>query len=124
MIFPKPLPPEGFPIAVRASFTVFKRFPLLAIASNNLAPRLILFEDGLEHRVITTQRHLYANIEQIDARQSFATHSIIFHWRDGPFAFSANVGAVESQLSLLIFFAGRHVPLSARARKIMQESRS
>jgi len=124
MIFPKPLPPEGFPIAVRASFTVFKRFPLLAVASNNLAPRLILFEDGLEHRVITTQRHLYGNIEQIDARQSFATHSIIFNWRDGPFAFSANVGAVESQLSLLIFFAGRHVPISARARKIMQESRS
>ena len=36
----------------------------------------------------------------------------------------ANLGGVEAQLSLLIFFAGRHVPLSARARKIMQESRS
>jgi hypothetical protein len=103
MTIPKPLPAAGFPIFVHTSFTVFKRFPLFAVAGNNLAPRLTLFEDHLEHRVITTRRHGYQDIEQIDVQQKFATHSIIFHWRDGPFAFSANLGDTAA-LGFRLFF--------------------
>lgn len=119
MTIPHPLPAAGLPITVRASFTVFKPFPLLAIATNSLAPLLMLFEDALEHRVITTRRHAYRDIEQIDARQNFATQNIIFYWRDGLFAFSANVGEAAALRSLLIFFAGRQIPLTDRARKIL-----
>ena len=119
MTIPQPLPAAGFPIPVKASFTVFKRFPLLAIASNNLAPRLILFEDHLEHRVITTRRHGYGDIEQIDAQQKFATHSIRFHWRDGLFAFSVNLGEAAALGPLLGFFAGRQIVLSDRARQLI-----
>jgi len=119
MTIPQPLPDTGFPIPVRASFTVFKRYPWLAIASNNLAPRLLLFEDRLEHRVIVSRRHVYSDIEKIDARQRFAAHNIIFHWRDGMFAFNANVGDAESLRCLLVFFAARQIPFTEEARKIM-----
>ena len=120
MTIPEPLPAAGLPIPVRASFTVVKRIPWLAITSNNLAPRLIMFEDGLESRVIITRRHDYCDIEQIDARQTFAAQSIIFHWHDGLFAFSANIGEAATLGALLVFFAGRQIPLSERARRLMR----
>jgi len=70
----------------------------------------------------STRRHAYRYIEHIDARQIFAAQNIIFCWRDGLFAFSVNLGDAASLRSLLVFFAGRQIPLTERARKIIRES--
>jgi hypothetical protein len=70
VIIPSPLPDGGLAVPLRASFLVFKRLPLLGVATNNAAPRLELFENRIELRVITRQIRRYEDLEYVDARQA------------------------------------------------------
>ena len=119
MTIPENMPADGFAIPLRASFTVFKRFPLLGVASNNHGPRLILFHDSVQYRVIITGQHNVQDIEHIDALQTFGTQNIVFCWRRRLCAFSANVGDADVLRSLLRYFTKRQVQLTERAHKIM-----
>jgi hypothetical protein len=116
---PTPLPPEGFSTRPRASFAVFRGLPLLGIATNSLTPKLILFKDYIECRVLKTQRRRYEEIESVDALQAFGTQNVILFWRAGILAFSANLGKEEPLLALLRFFRDRGNVLGDRARKIL-----
>jgi hypothetical protein len=78
---PDPLPHGGFAISLRASFLVFKFLPIFGIATNNAAPRLVLFNDRLEFRVIAGRLRRYEDLEYIDALQTFGTQNIILCWR-------------------------------------------
>ncbi|HEX2929070.1 MAG TPA: hypothetical protein VHV54_05110 [Candidatus Binatia bacterium] len=119
MNIPTPLPTEGYSISPRASFAVFKSFPLLGIATNSLTPKLILFQDHIECRVLKTQRRHYEEIESVDALQTFGTQNVILFWRAGILAFSANLGKEELLIALLHFFRDRGNVLGDRARKIL-----
>lgn len=119
MIIPTPLPPEGFSISPRASFTIFKSFPLVGIATNSLTPKLILFSDHIECRVLKTQRRRYEEIESVDALQPFGTQNVILFWRLGIFSFSANLGQEEALIAILRYFRDRGNLLGERARKIL-----
>ena len=121
MNIPNPLPNDGLAIPLRASFTVFKNLPLLGIATNNVAPKLILFKDGIEFRVITTKRRQYGEIETVDARQIFGTHNLILCWRGRFFVFSANLGKEQPLIALLHFFRDRGTVLSHRAQSLLAE---
>jgi hypothetical protein len=115
MVIPDPLPREGFDVPLRASFRVFRGAPLLGVATNNAAPRLILFDDAIEFRVVTRQRRRWEDLERVDARQSFGTQNIILHWRRNFFAFSGNLGAEAPLIALLRFFGGRGAELTKEA---------
>ena len=119
MTIPDIIPAAGFAIPLRASFTVFKPFPLLGVASNNHGPRLNLFHDSVQYRVMIPRQRNLQEIEHIDALQTFGTQNIIFCWRRRLFAFSANVDDTDVLRSLLRYFTGRQVRLTERARKIM-----
>lgn len=119
MNIPTPLPLEGFSISPRASFTIFKSFPLFGIATNSLTPKLILFSDRIECRVLKTQRRRYEEIETVDALQTFGTQNVILFWRAGILGFSANLGKEEALIALLRFFRDRGNVLGDRARKIL-----
>ena len=116
---PHPLPEEGLAIPVRASFTVLKSFPLIAVATNHLAPKLILFADKIECRVILMRRRRYEDIESVDAFQKFGTHNLILCWRGRSLAFSANLGKEETLIAVLRFFRARGNLLAERARKLL-----
>jgi hypothetical protein len=118
MVIPDPLPRAGFDVPLRASFLVFKGAPLFGVATNNAAPRLILFDDAIEFRVITRQRRRWQDLEKVDARQSLGTQNIILHWRGTFFAFSANLGAEPALIALLRFFGSRGVELTKEAAAI------
>jgi hypothetical protein len=119
MEIPKPLPQEGFPVPLKASFLVFKALPWFGVAYNNAAPRLTLFEDRLEYRVVTSARRSYADIESVDARRWIATQNVILRWRGHTFAFSGNVGAADRLAALLKFFDERGAKLTPRARQML-----
>jgi hypothetical protein len=119
VIIPSPPPDGGFSIPLRASFLVFRKFPLLGVATNNAAPRLILHDDRIEHRVITRQIHRYEELERVDARQALGTQNIILYWRRGVFAFSANLGAENALVELLRFFQSRGIVLTKRATSLL-----
>jgi hypothetical protein len=116
---PKPLPPDGYSIPLRAAFLVFKKFPLLGIAKNNAAPRLVLFDDRIEFRVIARQHRQFEDLENVDARQTLGTQNIILSWRRGLLAFSANLGTEDSLVELLKFFRERGTHLNERARELL-----
>ena len=88
---------------------MLKRFPLLGVATNTAAPRLVLFQDRIEFRVITRQRHRYEDLESIDARQTLGTQNIVLFWRRGLFAFSANLDTEESLIVLIKCFRDRGI---------------
>jgi hypothetical protein len=119
MIIPDPLPDSGFSIPVRASFLVFKKFPILGVATNNAAPRLELFNDRMQLRVITRQIRRYEDLDYVDARQTLGTQNVVLCWRRSFFAFAANIGAEEPLIELLRFFQRRGVALADRARGIV-----
>ena len=118
VIIPNPLPEDGLAIPLRASFLVFKKFPLFGVATNNAAPRLILFNDRMEFRVITRQIRQYEDLESVDARQTLGTQNIVLRWRRGAFAFCANLGAEQPLAELLRFFQRRGIEVTARANSI------
>jgi hypothetical protein len=120
MMIPKPLSQEGFAVPLKASFVVFKALPLLAVAHNNATPRLTLFEDRLEYRVIRLTRKNYADIEAVDARQWLGTQSLILGWRGRMMGLACNVGAEDPLIALLEFFASRGGKLTTRARRILK----
>jgi hypothetical protein len=112
VIIPSPLPDGGLAVPLRASFVVFKRLPLLDVATNNAAPRLELFEDRIELRVITRQMRRYEDLEYVDALQTLGTQNIILCWRRRFFAFAANVGVEHLLVGLLRFFQHRGIDLT------------
>ncbi|HKY08218.1 MAG TPA: hypothetical protein VJQ55_08255 [Candidatus Binatia bacterium] len=125
MAIPDPLPESGLSIPLRASFLVFKIFPLFGMATNNAAPRLVLFNDRIEFRVIASQARRYEELEYIDALQTFGTQNIILCWRRRFFAFSANLGDKGRLFDLLRFFQRRRINLTERAHSILaRESHS
>ena len=97
---------------------MFKTLPLLGVATNNAAPRLILFDERIEFRVVTRQQRRYEDIESVDARQTFGTQNIVLFWRCGLFAFSANLGTEESLIILMKFFRDRGINLNENARNL------
>lgn len=119
MNVPNPIPNEGFSISPRASFTIVKALPLLGVAKNNFNPKLILFPDGVEYRVLRTRRRRYEEIESVDALQALGTQNVILRWRDSFFAFGANLGKEDSLIALLRFFRDRGNSLGERALKLL-----
>jgi hypothetical protein len=119
VIIPNPLPDTGTSVPLRAAFLVLKKFPLLGVAANNAAPRLVLYEDRIEYRVITRRSHRYEELEHVDARQTLGTQNIILCWRRGLLAFSANLGSEDALVDLLRFFQRRGIMLTARATSLL-----
>ena len=67
MVIPKPIPETGIAVPLRAAFLVFKRWPRMGVASNNLNPRLTLFPEHLEYSVLSVKRRSYWDIASVDA---------------------------------------------------------
>ena len=120
MNIPDPLPDAGFDVPLRAAFTVFRAMPLIGVSTNSASPRLTLFPDRVEYKVISRGAKRYDELASVDARQSLGTQNVILIPRGGMFAFSANVGEEGRLLALLDFFARRGVALAARAQTLRQ----
>jgi len=119
MAIPDPLPGDGFSVFARASFSVLKAFPLVAVAANHFNPKLMLFPDSVDCRVILTRRHRYEEIERVDVFQRFGTHTLILCWRGRSLAFAADLGKEEPLIALLGFFRDRGCVLAERARRLL-----
>ncbi|MBM4263435.1 MAG: hypothetical protein FJ145_18645 [Deltaproteobacteria bacterium] len=119
MIIPTPLPAAGLAVPLRAAFQVFKRWPLIGVASNNLNPSLVLHGDGVEYNLVKHRRRSYADVEMVDARQWVGGHDIIFHWRGAFFASRMNLAQADWLPQLLGFFSDKGCLLSTPAREIL-----
>lgn len=116
-----PLPEEGVSIEVKATFGGLKKWlPRWAgFSHNNASPVFRLCNDHVECKVVRTVRRSYAEIERVDVFESVGTHNVIIDWRDSILNFAANVRREDLQ-PILKFFDAKRVPLSARARSLIE----
>ena len=113
---PSTIPPEGFEVPLLATFTGAKTLPRqVSFSHNNLNPSLTLFEDRLDCRVVLKKSIFFAEIENVDIWDTFATRNLQIYVRDQADLFSANLLNRRNLARVLKFLKKRGVPLSNRA---------
>ena len=101
---------------LRAAFTGLRGVPWLALATNSIAPLLVLDEKHVEYRVIRLRRRAYALITQVDLRLALGTVNVVLTFADTPFTFTANVGTRARARDVLSILAGRGCAFTERAK--------
>jgi len=105
----------GRVVPLKASFTGLRGLPrLVAIASNNASPLLMIYPDRIDYRVIQRRQRPMGEIEMVDVQTAWRTVNIVLHFRNSPLTFSGNVGtedAAKAALNLL----PRSVPITPAA---------
>ena len=119
-----PLPGKGVAVPIYATFTGHKIMPFWwAISTNSATPKLRLFEDELELKVMKTHRKLLRDIAVADAYcGKIKTNNLILTWNDTPWTFTANVIQRNWLMQTLEFLVRKEVPLSPRAVRLLTEN--
>lgn len=120
-----PLSEKGIAVPIYATFTGHKQMPFWwAIANNSLNPKLRLFEDELELKVIKTHRRLLQDIAVADAYcGKVKTNNLILIWNDTPWTFTANIIQRNWLIQTLEFLMRKNIALSPRAARLLSESK-
>lgn len=114
---PPNIPVKGFEVPLLAAFTGLKKLPRqISFSHNNLNPSLTLFEDRLDCKVILKKSIRFAEIENADIWDTFATRNLQIYVRGKEDLFSANLLNRKNLAQVLRFLKNRGVPLSDRAR--------
>lgn len=109
MQFPDPIPPQGIPVPLRVAFTGIKNVPLIALATNSAAPKLILFEDLIEKKVIVTRIKPLTAVQMVEITSVPGGFQIEFTWKDSLLTFCADIGRGENLPSILDFLRRKNV---------------
>ena len=114
---------EGVPVALEAALTGLRGVPLIALARNSAAPRLRLFDDRMDVRVLRRRTRAYTDIEQVELialRRKTAGSPrravLEFRWRGGMTTFVACIANPGCGRIVLAFLDRRSVPLGPAAR--------
>lgn len=114
-------------IALVAAFKGAKFIPSpFTLGHNNLNPKLILKDAGIEFRsMFLTQHKKYADIQEVDVYinkiklAGISTTLIILSFKDSIFTFSGNVNSLEKLKELVLFFKEQHCPISKNAQNLL-----
>ncbi len=109
-----------------AGFASFKFLPPpFSVGHNNLNPKLILKENGLEFRgAFFTNHKKYGDIEKVDCSVSsiglFGKNMIRLSFTDTIFTFSGNIRTLEGLKEVLAFLDGKGCLLSEKAKNLLE----
>lgn len=118
-VLPAILPEKGAAIPLFATFTGHKRVPLWAVATNSVNPKLRFFPAEIELKVIKTHRRVWSDVERVDARTGRANF-LTLDFAGTPWNFTASIVLPSHLREILRFLDARSLPLSARARQILE----
>ena len=118
MQFPDSIPAEGINIPLKMSFSGIKNLPLLSFTHNSINPKLLIFEDATETRVLRSKRRPIAEIESINVSLVLGTLYLNINWTNRWFDFT---GAVEETtlLAVVAFFRRKNVVLGDGAKRFI-----
>ncbi len=117
---PLTIPAEGFGVPILATFTGSKTLPRqISFSHNNLNPSLRLFKDRIDCKVVLKKSIFFAEIENVDIWDTFATRNLQIYVRDQEDLFSANLLNRRNLARVLGFLKKRGVPLSNRAKAFL-----
>lgn len=120
-----PIPEKGVAVPIYATFTGHKQMPSWwGISTNSANPKLRLFEDELELKVMKTHRKAYSHVAVADAYcGKIKTNNLILTWDDTPWTFTANIIQRNWLMQTLEFLARKNIALSPRAARLLAESK-
>ena len=110
----------GLSIPLKVSFIGLKSVRAVAVAHNNFAPVLVLFEDHLVQRVIFRKTRKYSEIEYVDV-SSTDTDNLDIAYTDSWFTFSCKLEANQDLVKALKLFARKGVRLGDGAKRLLSE---
>lgn len=108
----------GLAISLKVSFIGLKTMPAIALAHNNLAPLLVLFEDHLVQRVIFKKPRKYSEIEYVEVSRT-DSDNLDIAYADSRFTFSCKLAEKRDLTKVLQFLDRKGVRLGERARRLL-----
>lgn len=105
------IPAEGIKIPLSIAFSGIKNVPLLSFANNSINPKLLLFDDATETKVLFSSRRPISEIETIDVSSTLGKLYLTINWKSRWFDFTAGVESEDTLLSAVEFFRRKQVTL-------------
>lgn len=115
------IPPDGIRVPITFSFTGLRPFGgVLGFSRNNLNPKLTLFDDRMEYRVVLKGSKRYGDIEQVKARGG---RELVFYFYSNLLTLTIYAADAEDRITLLNFLRSRGVSLDEKARALVNGER-
>ena len=109
---PGQLPWEGIRVPSLSTFRSVRGLGLLSLSDNNMNPRLILFENRLEYRVLFTNTIAYDQIERIQAVSWGCLHFLRFLLKDRNMTVGVRFSNVRIRDDLAAFFRQKGIKIN------------
>jgi hypothetical protein len=109
----------GLAIPLKVSFIGLKSMPTIALAHNNLAPMLVLFDDHLVQRVIFRKPRKYSEIEYVEVSLT-DTDNLDIAYADSLFTFSCKLVEKRDLTKVLQFLERKGIRLGERAQRLLR----
>ena len=109
---PAQLPWEGIRVPSLSIFRSVRGLGLLSLSDNNMNPRLILYENRLEYRVLFTNTIAYDQIERIQAVSWGCLHFLRFLLKDRNMTVGVRFSNARIRDDLAAFFRQKGIEIN------------
>jgi len=109
------IPAEGYSVPIIASYRGLSNAPLISLAHNNLSPKLIIYPDHIQFKVVFPFTKKYEEISQISIFRMIWTENIIFSFKDNKQTFSASLANKKALKSLVVFLKNKGLKTDKKA---------
>ena len=109
---PAQLPWEGIRVPSLSIFRSVRGLGLLSLSDNNMNPRLILYENRLEYRVLFTNTIDYDQIERIQAASWGCLHFLRFLLKDRNMTVGVRFSNARIRDDLAAFFRQKGIEIN------------
>lgn len=100
------IPPEGIDVPVTQTFSGLKPLGAVGISHNNMNPRLVLYDERIEYRVIIKTSRRYGDIERV---KIVGNRQLRFIFYGQFFTLSTWLSNAEDRATLVNFLRSRGV---------------
>ena len=120
----QPLPDKGVSVPIYITTAGIKGVPVLSFGKNGYSPRLRLFDDHIEFKLIRAHCSTYQQIEFVDTVSWNSSRHLEFAWNDSRFTFKAMVIREDWLIQVLHFLHRKNVNLTPKAQSVMNKETS
>ena len=114
---PDNLPSTGVDIPVIGSYSGIKGSIYLTIGENTFNPKLILYDNSMEYRMLVLKRVDYSQIESVQEISFLFSHYLKISFYDQFFTFSVRLANQEIMHKIADFFHSRGIPVKGVRRQ-------
>jgi len=107
---------EGLDIPILDAYAGLKGLAPIALANNNFRPKLILFDNHMEYRVLVRKRAYYSDIASIRSYRSRFYNKLRFTFNNKSNYFTAVFGNEETLQTVLNFLGERGIMPDEKSR--------